>query len=180
VSLADIYYFLRCGTRPPAGGLKQSSLETNKYQPSLIISMNNELIKIYLGVDWGEKRIGLALADSETKLATPFKTVANVEEAARIVKSEQIDMVVVGKPVRITNYELEITNEKYNKFINNLKKKINVPVELVDERLSSKAADALAGNKKTNPLSPSLRRARASRDEIAAMIILQSYLDRMI
>ena len=37
--------------------------------------------KIYLGVDWGEKRIGLSLADSITKLATPFKTVGSAEES---------------------------------------------------------------------------------------------------
>ena len=141
--------------------------------------MNNELTKKYLGVDWGEKRLGLALADSETKLATPFKTVGNVGEVARAVESEKIDAVVVGKPMRIMNYELGITNEKYNKFIKDLKDKIGVPVELVDERLTSKAADALVGNKKTNPPSPRLRRASAGRDEIAAMIILQSYLDRL-
>ncbi|MFA6306975.1 MAG: Holliday junction resolvase RuvX [Patescibacteria group bacterium] len=131
--------------------------------------MSNKLTKIYLGIDWGEKRIGLALADGETKLATPFKTVANAEEVARAVESERIDIVVVGRPVRIINYELEITNKKYNEFIDNLKKKINVPVELVDERLSSKAADALPGDKKT----------KSSRDEIAAMLILQSYLDKI-
>lgn len=131
--------------------------------------MNNKSRKIYLGVDWGEKRIGLALADSETKLATPFKLVGagDVAEVVRIVKNEEIDLVVVGRPVQITNYELPITNEKYNEFIDSLKKKIDVPVKLVDERLSSKAADALIGTKKT----------KASRDEIAAMIILQSWLD---
>lgn len=126
-------------------------------------------MKIYLGVDWGEKRIGLALADSETKMATPFKTVENVDEVARIVESEQIDAVVIGKPVRITNYGLEITDEKYNKFIDELKSKISLPIEMMDERLSSKAADALPGDKKT----------KASRDEIAAMLILQSYLDKI-
>jgi len=131
--------------------------------------MINELTKKYLGVDWGERRIGLALADGETKMATPFKAATSVEEVARAVESEQVDVVVVGQPVRIRNYELEITNEKYNEFIKDLKNKIDVPVELVDERLSSKAADALAGNKKT----------KASRDEIAAMIILQSYLDKI-
>ena len=122
----------------------------------------------YLGIDWGEKRIGLALADGETKLATPFKTVADVDEAVKAIKDGGIDMVVVGKPMQITNYELRITNEKYNRFIDDLKSKINVPVEMVDERLSSKAADALSGDKKT----------KASRDEIAAMLILQSYLDK--
>jgi len=141
-----------------------------QYQSGLIINMNNESTKIYLGVDWGEKRIGLALADDETRMATPFKTVASTEDVVRAVVSEKIDVVVVGKPVRITNYELRITNEKYNNFIKCLKSKISVPLELVDERLSSKAADALLGMKKT----------KSSRDEIAAMIILQSYLGKLI
>ena len=122
----------------------------------------------YLGVDWGEKRIGLALADGETRLATPFKTVRNAIEIAEIVKNEEIDSVIIGKPVRIKNYELRITNEKYHGFVESLKSMVGVPVELVDERLSSKAADALVGTKKT----------KASRDEIAAMLILQSYLDK--
>lgn len=154
-------------------------------------------MKKYLGVDWGEKRIGLALADSETKIATPFKVVKDVNEVAEAINAEKIDVVVLGKPLRMMNYLAtpdlakpdklrqpeagqplaEITNEKYNKFIKDLKDKIDLPVELADERLSSKAADALVGDKKTNPPSPRLRRARASRDEIAAMIILQSYLD---
>lgn len=131
--------------------------------------MNNELRKIYLGVDWGEKRIGLALADSETKLATPFKTAENVNEVVEIVKDEQINMIIIGKPSSIANYELKITNEKYNNFINELKSKTGIPIELADERLTSKAADALPGDKKT----------KSSRDEIAAMIILQSYLDKI-
>jgi len=131
--------------------------------------MINKLTKIYLGVDWGEKRIGLALADSETKIATPFKTVENVGEVALAVESQQVDVVVVGKPSSITNYQFKITNENYNDFIENLKNKIEIPVEMADERLTSKAADALSGNKKT----------KACRDEIAAMLILQGYLDKI-
>jgi len=131
--------------------------------------MNNLLTKIYLGIDWGEKRIGLALADSETKLATPFKTVEDVGGVIETINIEKIDMIVIGKPVRIMDYDLDITNKKYNNFLKDLKEKINLPVESVDERLSSKAADALVGNKKT----------KANRDEIAAMLILQSYLDKI-
>jgi len=111
----------------------------------------------------------LALGDSETKVATPFRTAGDMAELVKVVKGEEIDVVVVGRPGRITNYELRITNEKYNKFIDDLKKKITVPIKLVDERLSSKAADALPGDKKT----------KAGRDEIAAMLILQSYLDKI-
>lgn len=122
----------------------------------------------YLGIDWGEKRIGLALGDSETKIATPFKTVAGIDELLELIKEEEIEVVVLGKPVSILNSEFPIS-EKFKNFLNELKENLNIPIELVDERLSSKAADALEGSKKT----------KASRDEIAAMLILQSYLDKL-
>lgn len=122
----------------------------------------------YLGVDWGEVRIGLALGDNETKIATPFKTVKNADDVRRAATDEKINVIVLGRPVSITNHQSPITNEKYHKFVQALKAKIGVPVAFIDERLSSKAADALPGNKKT----------KAGRDEIAAMLILQSYLDR--
>jgi len=124
--------------------------------------------KKYLGVDWGEARIGLALADGETKIATPFKTAASVEDVARVVEEEEIDVVVVGRPSQISNFQFPISKQ-FKNFLNELKSKINIPVELIDERLSSKAADALPGGKKT----------KAGRDEIAAMIILQTYLDKI-
>ncbi len=130
--------------------------------------MINELTKIYLGVDWGEKRIGLALADSETKLATPFKTVENVDEVALAVASQEVDILVLGKPYQISNINLPISKQ-FETFLSELKHRTNITIELIDERLSSKAADALVGNKKT----------KANRDEIAAMLILQSYLDKI-
>jgi len=127
----------------------------------------NDKMKKYLGVDWGEARIGLALADGETKIATPFKTVGKLSELAEIAESEAVDMIIIGKPYQITNSQYPIA-DKFKIFLSELKSKAGVPVELVDERLSSKAADALVGDKKT----------KASRDEIAAMLILQSYLDK--
>lgn len=126
------------------------------------------IIMNYLGIDWGEKRIGLALGDSETKIASPFKIVAKLEDVLEIIKQEDIDAAVVGEPVSITDHRFEITSEKYNKFIGALKSKSGVEIILIDERLSSKAADALSGDKKT----------KASRDALAAMLILQSYLDK--
>ena len=122
----------------------------------------------YLGVDYGEKRIGLALGDDEMKIATPFKVVGNIDDLSQIIKDEEIDIVVVGVPHQITNYKLPIAKE-FEKFINALKDEIGIPVKRVDERLSSKAADALVGDKKT----------KAPRDTIAAMLILQSYLDKL-
>lgn len=134
--------------------------------------MNDKIMK-YLGIDWGEKRIGLALGDGETKIVSPFKVVGSIAEIVKIIKDEDIDVVVIGKPVSIMNYNHEalgqITNKEYNDFIGKLKKQLNIPIEFIDERLTSKAADALSGDKKT----------KAARDAVAAMIILQGYLDKI-
>jgi len=129
--------------------------------------MNNFETKFYLGVDWGEKRIGLSLADSETKLATPFKTVGSLEELEQTTKEEEIDILVVGKPIKMKG-EGEGLNPLFLDFIKELESKIpELKIELVDERLTSKQADKLPGGKKE----------KASRDEISAILILQTFLD---
>ena len=120
----------------------------------------------YLGIDWGEKRIGLALADEETRLALPFKTVAGPGEIKRLIDQEKIDVLVLGKPLKLSGQgEL---NPAWQSFKEILVKEINLPLILIDERLSSQGADALFGSKND----------KASRDEIAAAIILQEYLDK--
>ena len=124
---------------------------------------------LYLGIDWGEKRIGLALGDSETKIATPFKVANKLEEVLQVIKDEDIEAIVVGKPLSMTNYELRITNEGFNDFLEKLKKEVNIPLEIIDERLSSKAADALTGHTEF----------KTERDAVAAMVILQSYFDQL-
>ncbi len=121
--------------------------------------------KKYLGVDWGEKRIGLALADEETSLALPFKTVATLNELLEVIEEEEIDEIVIGSPRKMSGEAAN--NPLWLNFVENLKKKGGKPVVFLDERLSSLAADALGGAKKEV----------ASRDEIAATIILQDYLD---
>jgi len=124
-------------------------------------------IKMYLGVDWGEVRIGLSIADSEVKIATPLKTVKNINELIKIIRDENIDKIIIGKPFNISDLSFE-TSDLFKNFVKILKCNINIPIEFIDERLSSKAADALEGDKKN----------KASRDEISAMLILQQYLDR--
>ena len=120
----------------------------------------------YLGVDLGEKRIGLALGDSETKIATPLKVVAALDDVLAAVREEGADILVVGSPVSLAGRMPD--RATYIDFLKTLKDKSGLPVELADERLSSKAVDALSGSKKT----------KASRDALAAMLILQGYLDK--
>lgn len=130
--------------------------------------MDEKKNKKYLGIDWGEARIGLALGDSEIKIATPFKTVGSLDDILKIIKEEKIDIAVLGMPFQAANSGFPVS-EQFENFLDEMKSKIKIPIETIDERLSSKAADALEGDKKN----------KASRDEIAAMLILQNYLDRL-
>lgn len=116
----------------------------------------------YLGIDWGEKRIGLATADSDVCLALPFSTVSSLDDLLKIIEEEQIDIIVVGEPVKMNGDRAN--NPLWETFIEELKNKINKELVLVDERLSSLGADAMGGD--------------AARDELAASIILQTYLDK--
>lgn len=123
-------------------------------------------IKKYLGIDWGEKRIGLALADCETRLALPFKTVSCLKDVLAIIEAEEISDIIVGSPQKMSGQKAD--NPLWLDFVSQLEAKNTASLHFLDERLSSLAADALSGSKKD----------KAGRDEIAATIILQDYLDR--
>lgn len=123
-------------------------------------------IRKYLGIDWGEKRLGLATADSEVNLALPLKTVATLAEVLNVIKEEEIDIIILGDPRKMSGAEAD--NPLWLNFYEQLKKRSGQRVELADERLSSLAADALEGSAEE----------KANRDEVAATIILQDYLDR--
>ena len=122
-------------------------------------------MSIYLGVDWGEKRIGLALADGEINLAMPFKTVSNLKELIEVIEEEGADIIILGRPIKMRG-EGDGLNPDFSSFAEELKNKTVAEIIMIDERLSSQAADSLPGGN-----------LKASRDEVAAMIILQNYLD---
>jgi putative holliday junction resolvase len=124
-------------------------------------------MKRYLGIDWGEKRIGLALADSENNIATPFKTVSSVSGLMEIIKEEGIDRLVLGQPRKMLSRKIE--NPAFEKFVYILKNRLKeekVEIFFVDESLSSLQADSFA-----------FSGIKSDRDSVSAMIILQSYLD---
>ncbi|MGI6374095.1 MAG: Holliday junction resolvase RuvX [Patescibacteria group bacterium] len=122
-------------------------------------------MKKYLGVDWGEKRIGLAIANSELKMALPFKTISSLAELLTLIETEEIDELILGQPIKLSGQAAD--NPQWLEFVKKLNQLSQVKVRLVDERLSSLAADALFSGLKE----------QAPRDETAAMIILQNYLD---
>lgn len=134
--------------------------------------------KQYLGIDWGKTRIGLALGDDETKIASPFKVVKTIEEIIQIVEGKTIDILVIGRPA--LDFSESRTNKdrgnagldfikKYDTFICLLKRDLKQPIKFINENFTTQVAKSLPGNKKT----------KAPEDAIAAMIILQSYFDQI-
>ena len=95
-----------------------------------------------LGIDYGDKRVGLALAEAGS-MAAAFKVLANnsreelLSELKNIIEQENIDKVVVGLPYSLSgevNERLNITKE----FVDYLKKNLGIEIFTVDERLTSK------------------------------------------
>lgn len=128
------------------------------------------LMKI-LGLDYGDKRIGVALGDSDHGLATPLTIIDNVSMEGVMIKlknliaEEHCELVVVGWPLALSGQESEQTR-KTKIFIDYLKSQLSIQVVTTDERFTTKtAADmtALAG--------------REYDDAEAAAAMLQMYLD---
>ncbi len=120
-----------------------------------------------LGIDWGAARIGLAIGNSGAKLASPLGTAASVNDITSICRKEKIERLVVGQPFSLAGREPD-EDQPFGRFIEELME-LSLPISLVDERLSSKAADSL---------DPAARK-EGNRDAIAAMVILQSYFDSL-
>ena len=101
--------------------------------------MQNDQIKKILGIDYGDKRVGLAMAEINS-MAVPYKVVSNTDlfdELQKIIIDESIDLLVVGLPHSLsgqTNERLQITEA----FIESLKQKFSLDIETVDEQLTSK------------------------------------------
>lgn len=133
----------------------------------------------YIGIDYGDTRIGISTCDTLEILATGYCTINRQKEDAikkilEICKEEDSYELVVGKPLRL-NGNSEIQVEKVEKFVNELKKqedKINI--YFVDERYTTKQAEYYLNNfSKKNG-----KKKRQVVDMLAATIILQTFLDR--
>jgi putative holliday junction resolvase len=130
-----------------------------------------------LGIDYGNKRTGLAVTDPLKIFASPLKTISTSDLGrfiADYVLSGEVEAFVIGYPVDMNNKPSE--SVKYiNPFIRELKKKYPaIPVHLTDERFTSKLAfQAMidGGLKKKK------RQEKSIVDMVSASIILQSFLD---
>jgi putative Holliday junction resolvase len=130
-----------------------------------------------IGIDFGTKRIGLAVTDPLQIFASPLDTVKPEDFNGFIenyLKTEVIDEFVIGYPVRLNNKPSESVSQ-INPFIKKLRKTFpGKQIHLVDERFTSQMAfqTMIDGGVKKND-----RRDKSLVDKISASIILQSFLD---
>ena len=155
-----------------------------------IRSTENQRTRI-LGIDYGRARIGLAIADAATSLPQPLDTLERInrnEDMRRlreIARDHAVKQIVVGLPLRLDGTRGDMA-EEVTRFAMRVRKQVGVPVELVDERLTSWEAERLleeqsgrtlrdsdAGRKKRQS-----KESRATVDAVAAAVILKEYLDR--
>ena len=129
-----------------------------------------------LGIDFGQVRIGLAISDELRFLAHPLQTIlANrspVKEIAQIVRDRKVERVVVGIPRHMSGEAGAAANAALE-FADKLRAQLPCPVATWDERLTTAAAERAlrdAGRK--------IHKTRHLIDQVAAQMILQSYLDR--
>lgn len=151
-------------SRPRAGGIRPEAVPDAKAAR-------------ILAIDYGRKRIGLALSDELGLTAQPLATLvrANRRNDLRrlrdICNKHDVARILVGHPLHMTGAAGEMADEAA-RFAARLKKDLGIAVELVDERLTSWEADQLMAETK-----PSSRRKRTHLDDVAAAILLREYLD---
>lgn len=127
-----------------------------------------------LGIDYGDSRIGVAIADKQNLMATPHSVIQNkgknfvLSEIKNIAQKNNVAEIVVGMPVSMKGKGVESEQQKkVIAFVEYLQNNISIPVHIFDERLSSAGAEQLGRNRKKG----------AAKDDLAAMIILQSYIN---
>ena len=139
--------------------------------------MDKERLSRVLGLDFGERRIGLALSDPLGIIAKPLtiidrkKTADHISRISEIVSERKITSIVVGLPLTLKGNHSKQT-EIVLAFIDQLKLDLQIPIVAVDERLSSVAA-----KKSLQAQAVKTGHNKGRVDETAAAIFLQEYLD---
>jgi putative Holliday junction resolvase len=131
-----------------------------------------------LAIDYGRKRIGLALSDELQMMAQPLFTMLrtnrrnDLRRLREICRKHGVARILMGHPVHITGEAGEMADEAAQ-FAARLQKELGIEVKLADERLTSWEAEQIVAQQK----SPS-RRKKSSIDDVAAAVLLREYLGR--
>lgn len=130
-----------------------------------------------LGIDYGSRRIGMAISDVTGMIARPLDTIHrsvledDMKKIEAAIEQFQPEEIVIGLPVSMNGQSSEKTKEVIN-FIDNMKKSIRIPIVQWDERLTTVISERML-------IDSGVRRENRKNviDKVAAVVILQSYLD---
>lgn len=134
-----------------------------------------------LAVDYGERRIGVAMSDPSATIAQPLPTLIRragkrppVSKILEIITNNEIEAVVVGLPLALSGEDTDWTRD-VREFAQTLRTRSGVTVDLFDERMTSVQAERSV---RELGLKKSQREQKERIDSAAAMILLQMYLDQ--
>jgi putative Holliday junction resolvase len=132
-----------------------------------------------VGIDFGERRIGVAAAETSTRMAIPVTTVVvtgdPLDDLMLIVREQRAEELVFGLPLSLSGAEGPQA-QRIREVATALEARIDIPIRFQDERLTTRQAEHSSPRTKKKGVS----RAKASspgRDAVAASIVLQAYLD---
>lgn len=123
----------------------------------------------YAGIDYGEKRVGVALSDPEGRIAFPHAVFEEnikeklIRELQKLIAREKVEKIIIGLPRRFDGSDSRQTISARD-FGEELRKGVSIPLEYENEILTTKIAERASGKEVA--------------DASAAAIILQSYLDK--
>jgi putative Holliday junction resolvase len=129
-----------------------------------------------LAIDYGKRRIGLAVSDELGITAVPLAPLErknrqeDIRRLREIARKYKITLILVGLPLHLAGHAGEMANESA-RFASRIQKELGLPVELRDERLTSWEAE------RTLKENAGRKRGNASVDSVAAAILLRDYLD---
>ncbi len=132
---------------------------------------------LILGVDYGEQRVGFAISDPTGSFAMPtcMKKVNSEKEIIReiisVSREKNAEKIVIGLPLNMNGSKGPMAN-KVEQIAEKLRSLLKIPIELWDERLTTKTAE-----KVLIEADMSRKKRKQVRDKLAAQVILQTYLD---
>lgn len=129
-----------------------------------------------LAIDYGTKHIGLAISDDTPSVALPFNTITIkssleherkfiIEDLVKLASAEEVDKIIIGMPLKGDGSQTKLGNEIFN-FSKDLQLEVDIPVDVLDERFTSKMAAQLPYKTSRNI------------HELSAQILLQDYIDQ--
>ncbi|MBN2399306.1 MAG: Holliday junction resolvase RuvX [Candidatus Aminicenantes bacterium] len=131
-----------------------------------------------LAIDFGSKRIGLAVGNSQTRVGTPLGQIASsnqrlvLDEIARKIGEFEIEQIVVGYPLNMDGSRGPACMA-VERFAASLRKRAKLPVVLVDEKLSSFEAEEMG-----KAIEGDFRKRKTFLDSVAAQVILKTFFER--